>query len=74
MSTSTPFIAWAHASALMNLRAKSLEAYGIDPKSLMVIESHSLIEWKGEKTRALAKIGKNSRALAIETEHAMIAL
>ncbi len=64
---------WAHASTLMKLRAKSLQAYGIDPRDLAINNpTRSLIELPESKTRSLAKIAKNSRALAIESEHAIV--
>lgn len=59
----------------MKLRAKSLQAYGIDPKELMVINTeHSLMNLPESKTQSLARISKNSRALAIETDHAIVVI
>lgn len=70
MSSHSPI--GAHASALMSLRARSLQAYGIDPQALMVTESQALMEMPDADTRALAKISRESRALAVESEHALI--
>ena len=67
-------IVGAHMSALINLRARSLEAYGIDPKALMMTDSRSLVEMPTSKSRSLAKISRESRALAVESEHALIVL
>lgn len=60
----------AHASALINLRMRSLEAYGIDPQALMLRELHPLIKQE-DATRSLAKVSKESRAIAIQNEHAL---
>jgi hypothetical protein len=68
MNTPSPIIG-AHMSALLSLRSRSLQAYGIDPTSLMQRSEHDLIELSPNKTRALAKIAKESRALAVESEH-----
>ena len=67
-------IVGAHMSALLTLRARSLEAYGIDPKALMITDSRSLVEMPTSKSRSLAKISRESRALAVESEHALIVL
>lgn len=64
----------AHMSALLSLRARSLEAYGIDPHSLMTTEQRSLVELPQSKTRSLAKISRESRALAVESEHAIMVI
>ena len=61
----------AHASALMALRAKSLQAYGIDPKALIELEAHPIIQ-RDEMTRALALSKKEERALAVQEEHALM--
>lgn len=58
----------AHASALMKLRATSLKAYGIDPHSL------AIEEYSASETRSLAKIKKEERSLAIQTDHSLVAL
>lgn len=63
----------AHASALLTLRARSLQAYGIDPQALILPESRELVEMPHADTRALAKISRESRALAVESEHALVA-
>lgn len=62
----------AHMSALLTLRARSLEAYGIDPKALMMTDSRALVEMPTTKTRSLAKISRESRALAVEKEHNLL--
>ena len=67
-------IVGAHMSALLNLRARSLEAYGIDPKALMMTDSRSRVEMPTSKSRSLAKISRESRALAVESEHALMVL
>lgn len=60
---------------LMKLQAKSLRAYGIDPRNLIInTENRAPIGIHNPKIRSLAKVAKNSRALAIETEHAIMAL
>jgi hypothetical protein len=64
--TDTPHLIGAHASALRSLRTLSLQAYGIDPQALM--------ERPDAETRALAKIASENRALAIESEHALVAV
>lgn len=64
----------AHMSALLSLRSRSLEAYGIDPHALMLTESRALVETPSRDTRALAKISRESRALAVESEHALVTL
>ena len=64
----------AHASALMALRAKSLQAYGLDPHALMISREQSMTTLPESPTRSLAKITRESRALAVETEHALVAL
>ena len=62
----------AHMSALLTLRSRSLQAYGVDPHELMIAESRELVEVPESRTRALAKISRTSRALAIESEHALV--
>lgn len=64
----------AHMSALLSLRARSLEAYGIDPQSLVAKEELDIIEMPPSRTRSLAKISRESRALAVESEHALVAI
>jgi hypothetical protein len=64
----------AHMSALLSLRSRSLAAYGVDPHALTLTESRALMDMPGSKTRALAKISRGSRALAVESEHALVAL
>ncbi len=64
----------AHASVLMSLRAKSLQAYGIDAKLLMSMEEHELAIIPENKTRALALSKKEERSLAVEHEHALISI
>lgn len=61
----------AHASALMALRAKSLQAYGVDPKMLTNIENHTLLPLIDEKTRALALSKREERAIAVQHEHSL---
>ena len=61
----------AHASALMALHAKSLQAYGVDTKMLINIENHSLYPVIEEKTRALAISKREERALAVQHEHSL---
>ena len=70
--TNDPSLIGAHASALLALRGRALEAYGIDPHALMVSETHALMKLPTDDTRALAKISRESRALAIEADHALI--
>lgn len=67
-------IVGAHMSALLALRSRSLEAYGIDPKALMMTDSRSLVETPRSKTRSLAKISRESRALAVESEHSLMVI
>jgi hypothetical protein len=61
----------AHASALMALRAKSLQAYGVDPKMLMNIEDHTLLPIINDKTRSLAISKREERAIAVQHEHSL---
>lgn len=61
----------AHASALMALRSKSLQAYGIDPNMLVAIEEHTLLPVVEDKTRALAISKREERAIAVQHEHTL---
>lgn len=67
-------IVGAHMSALLALRARSLEAYWVDPKALMMADSQALAETPRGKTRSLAKISRESRALAVESEHSLMVI
>ena len=62
----------AHMSALLSLRSRSLEAYGIDPQALMVTESRALMEMPASSTRSLAKSARESRSLAVESDHSLV--
>lgn len=64
----------AHASALMALRAKSLQAYWVDPKLLITIKDHAFLPMLEEKTRALAISKREERALAVQHEHSLTVL
>lgn len=63
----------AHASALMKLRATSLAAYGIDPKSL-ILHNEYRKESSIDRTRALAQTKKEERALAVQEDHSLMVL
>ncbi len=67
-------IVGAHMSALLTLRARSLEAYGIDPKALMMPDTRAVVEMPSTKTRSLAKISRESRALAVESDHSLMVI
>lgn len=70
----------SHAYALMSVRARSLEAYGISPNSLIKYkESRELMQTEEHRElmltdpiRSLSKISKESRALAVEEDHALM--
>ncbi|GAB0174778.1 MAG: hypothetical protein HHAS10_06570 [Candidatus Altimarinota bacterium] len=62
----------AHASALMALRAKSLQAYGVDQKMLTNIENHTLLPLVENQTRALALSKREERAIAVQHEHSLL--
>ena len=64
----------AHASALIQLRKRSLAAYGIDPHALTVAETHALTKTPEHKTRMLAKVSRDSRALAVASDHALLVI
>lgn len=62
----------AHMSALLALRERSLQAYGIDPHAIINNAPQELIEIPESRTRALAKISRSSRALAVESDHTLM--
>lgn len=64
----------AHASALMALREKSLQAYGIDPKALIIPQQSSLLLAPENITQSLAKAKNEERALAVQSEHHLMVI
>ena len=61
----------AHASALISLRSKSLAAYGINPHALIIAETHTLMNM-ADHTQTLAQVSRESRSLAIESDHSLV--
>ncbi len=68
-----PFIMGPHAIASFNARMQAIKAYGIDPHALMINQESRLPKIE-EKTRALAKTSKATRALAIQTDHEIMVI
>ncbi len=70
----------SHAFALMSVRARSLEAYGISPNTLMKYKESRELMWHSDHrelmipdpVRALSRISKDTRALAVQEDHALM--